>query len=372
MSDSDSEEEIRRLVAAEQTSHDALQQEVQDDSLEVVGVDFLVKPKPEGNRSGFLKRASLRPNAKFFFVVSDDEEEEDYDSADTDELFSSRKQPAEKLPAGTVVPPDSREEERKRGEEGRPSSSQQRGGDEEEAESSSSSADSDYEAMFSDVARLEICLDDLQKLAETAAGSAPNPDAHASCSPAERAAPKEGITPEEILASLLKGHKDDEERPKRKRRGVTLPAFMGTKSLMAASGGGEEEGGGGAKKQKLNPEEEEESSPNRAAAEDQPSSSSCSEEEEQQVSLAPPSEEEKEDQAPPRVALGAEEEEELQRKANMRRLAALQQRQKEAEEHRKLIQGALSNLVGEGLLFCKHFLFQNTSCLSPGVRCFQM
>lgn len=56
-------------------------------------------------------------------------------------------------------------------------------------------------------------------------------------------------------------------------------------------------------------------------------------------------EEEEEELALPRMALGVEEEEERQRQANMRRLAAVQQRQKEAEEHKKLIQGALANLV---------------------------
>lgn len=44
---------MRRLVAAEQSSHDALQQEAQDDNLEVVGVDFLLKSKQKGKQSGF-------------------------------------------------------------------------------------------------------------------------------------------------------------------------------------------------------------------------------------------------------------------------------------------------------------------------------
>lgn len=42
-SDVDSDEEIRRLVAAENTSHGALQQEVEEDNLEVVGLDYLEK-----------------------------------------------------------------------------------------------------------------------------------------------------------------------------------------------------------------------------------------------------------------------------------------------------------------------------------------
>lgn len=45
-SDVDSDEEIRRLVAAQQT---ALRQECEDDNLEVVGFDYLVKSGEKGN-----------------------------------------------------------------------------------------------------------------------------------------------------------------------------------------------------------------------------------------------------------------------------------------------------------------------------------
>ncbi|XP_037535854.1 nucleolar protein 8 [Nematolebias whitei] len=432
-SDSDSDEEIRRLVADQQTSHNALQQEVEDDNVEVVGTDYLVKSEHKG-----------------------DEDEDDYDSADTDELFASRRNPREELSARAVGlisenSTDEKTEMKRRNksaeeEEGgnilltscRPSSPQQEvkrsavlpvpkpsesDGDEEEAEASSSSLDSDYEAMFSNTTRLEISMADLQKLAETASptilGSGSERDI--ALSPAERAPPKKGTTPEEILASILgEDSSEDQEQQKkkkrRKRRGVTstpLPAFMGTKSLMETSGGDEEEEGGGrdVKQQELNSEskqsseeeeevkntaspkaaktdlpEEEEEEPHqtvfntKSAAEDQPSSNSCSEEEEVQISPAAHSEEEEEvqispahtaahsesstseeeeeeERAPPRLVLGAEEEEELQRKANMRRLAALQQRQKEVEEHRKLIQGALSNMDTPAPSAGKHIVF---------------
>lgn len=50
-SDANSEEEIRRLVAAQQTSHvTPQQQEVEGDNLEVVGYDFLAKSACKGNR----------------------------------------------------------------------------------------------------------------------------------------------------------------------------------------------------------------------------------------------------------------------------------------------------------------------------------
>lgn len=51
-SDVDSDEEVRSLAAAHQSSHDALQQEAEDDdNLEVVGLDYLVKSGPNGNRN---------------------------------------------------------------------------------------------------------------------------------------------------------------------------------------------------------------------------------------------------------------------------------------------------------------------------------
>lgn len=42
-SDVDSDEEIRRMVAAQDASHAALRQEADEDNLEVVGLDYLTK-----------------------------------------------------------------------------------------------------------------------------------------------------------------------------------------------------------------------------------------------------------------------------------------------------------------------------------------
>lgn len=49
-SDVDSDEEIHRLVAAQQVSHSALQRVSEDDNLEVVGSDYLVKSGTKGDR----------------------------------------------------------------------------------------------------------------------------------------------------------------------------------------------------------------------------------------------------------------------------------------------------------------------------------
>ncbi|CAI5687136.1 unnamed protein product [Oreochromis niloticus] len=199
-SDGDSEEEIRRVVAAQQTSHvPPQQQEVEEDNLEVVGYDFLAKSACKG-----------------------DQDKDDYDSADTDELFASRKPPPAKCQEKHTPPTaehlsgnntdKKRKTKRKAGEQeeedgstddeehltsrkpscvqqkrdsseqklnkktrvlpvARPSSSESDSDEEDEGDeedSVDSCSDSDYEAMFSNVTHLEISLADLQKLAEEA------------------------------------------------------------------------------------------------------------------------------------------------------------------------------------------------------------
>ncbi|XP_038551614.1 nucleolar protein 8 isoform X2 [Micropterus salmoides] len=524
-SDIDSDEEIHRMVAAQNTSHDALRHEVEEDNLEVVGLDYLVK----GGRLHQQQKGG-----------PDDDEENGYDSADTDELLASRKPPPppqERLTLPTVEHVSGKDTGRKRktkkknkaGEEEddssdakehltsrKPSSTQQRGDsgkqssqsqckkmtvlpvlkppssesdsdeddeDDEELESTDCSSDSDYEAMFSNVTRLEISLADLQMLAEesqqTSKTAAPSilsvsseQETNLTPGPAERPAPKQGTTPEEILAAIMEEDSSDDEQKKKKRKAVmstSLPAFQGTRALNE----NEEGTGSKVKKQKLDyeapqlnlretysktsrtlsgqkhaepetsesseyeeedseEEEEEEEEEEReeekrvevknmgaqrvlklvptkaagnaeksetgsssssdydeeestkanqtavtakAAATALPSSSSSSaeeEEDEQEIisadaaKAAPPTaphsessaeEEEDEEEAPSRVPLGAKEEEERQRKANMRRLAAVHQRQKEAEEHKKLIQGALANLDTPKAGAGKHIVF---------------
>ena len=60
-SDVDSDEEIRRMVAAQNNSHVTLQQEEEEDKLEVVGLDYLVKSGRKGNRR------VLNMNSTFFW-----------------------------------------------------------------------------------------------------------------------------------------------------------------------------------------------------------------------------------------------------------------------------------------------------------------
>ncbi|XP_043978379.1 nucleolar protein 8 isoform X2 [Gambusia affinis] len=386
-SDVDSDEEIRTLAAAQQSSHDALQQEAEDDdNLEVVGLDYLMKSGPN--------------------------DEEDYDSAGTDELFESRRNPPappqEKPSSPTAQQFSDKKRQMKRKttpgdvSSSKNSSSLQRENpagvrpaikhssdshsdeddEEEEGNSSDSSSDFDFPALFSaNSNHLRISLADLQRLAESKVpsflGSGLKPESGLPV----RLARKEPITPDEILASIMgeDSSSDDKEHKKKKKKaeGVTSaslqpseetgPETSQTDGCLRRKREHERNEAAGSERQKhgetsealresqtnssSGSEEDEEEEEKMISVEDQPSSSSSSEEEEQEAGAAPPpapaagsEEEEEEEVAPPRVALAAKEEEELQRKANMRRLAAVQQRQKEAEEHKKLIQRALANL----------------------------
>ncbi|XP_026023001.1 nucleolar protein 8 [Astatotilapia calliptera] len=302
--DADSEEEIRRLVAAQQTSHvTPQQQEVEEDNLEVVGYDFLAKSACIG-----------------------DQDKDDYDSADTDELFASRKPPpakcqekhtpptAEHLSGNNTDKKRKTKKKRKAGEQEeedgstddeehltsrkpscvqqkrdsseqklnkktrdlpvvRPSSSESDRDEEDEGDevdSVDSCSDSDYEAMFSNITHLEISLADLQRLAEAAQqnsktvapsflGAGLEQETLFPSFPAEQPAPKKGSTPEEILAMIMEddSSEDEQKKKKRKRQAVTsapLPAFQGTKALNEVSEDEEEDDGRGreVKKQKMN------------------------------------------------------------------------------------------------------------------------
>ncbi|XP_036957837.1 nucleolar protein 8 [Acanthopagrus latus] len=287
VSDVDSDEEIRRMVQAQNTSQYALQQDVDEEKLEVVGLDYLVK---SGN-----SRQQQRGG-------QDDEEENDYDSADTDELLAARKPPpppppppqerltvppAEQLPKNntdkrrnTKKTSKAEEEENDSTDEEddltsrKPSSSQQRGDsgkpikkkmkvlpvvkppssesdsdnedeseddEDEELESADCSSDSDYEAMFSNVTHLEISFADLKRLAEESQQTTA-PSSLGTSSEQEdnlKSAPKKGIMPEEILAALMEDSSGDERKKKKKKRkavvSTPLPAFQGTSVLNEGS-----------------------------------------------------------------------------------------------------------------------------------------
>ncbi|XP_020557117.1 nucleolar protein 8 isoform X2 [Oryzias latipes] len=405
-SDVDSDEDICRLMAAQDSSHNALHQEAGESQLEVVGLEYSVK--------------SGRKDC-----------EDEYDSADTDELFASRRnvstlinnanekakrrsgplEKEEKVKAPLPLQTFSFKEDFDLGEKRNKSrvlpvlqsSSVSHSDDEEEEEEESegSCSDSEYEAMFSHGTCLEMSFADLQKLAEDASqssetacdrGSEENPEL--APGPEEWPALKKGISPEEILAAILEESTSDEDgqNERKKPEGVSLPAFQGTKSLkeMDNTLTKEKDGRGMEVKKQMQISEAPQMNTRTSGTERQEgekkallqvgkrtlhkvltaseSSSSSDEEEKEeerttgrQANVAEklsaeifseedrgkifPDEGSVEAVPPPfHRKLNAGKEEELQRKANLRRLSALQQKQKEAEEQKRLIQGALANL----------------------------
>uniref|UniRef100_A0A4W5KES7 Nucleolar protein 8 n=1 Tax=Hucho hucho TaxID=62062 RepID=A0A4W5KES7_9TELE len=134
---------------------------------------------------------------------------------------------------------------------------------------SEASTDSEYEAMFTNCQRLEFSLDDLQQLVKESflkgldrdsddddPGSdsqqpGPNrvsdvlaiePQATASKAPVPPAKTGNGNTPEEILAAIFEEDNSDEVSEKKKKGkkkktnpSTSLPAFQGTKALLATS-----------------------------------------------------------------------------------------------------------------------------------------
>ncbi|XP_029989353.1 nucleolar protein 8 isoform X2 [Sphaeramia orbicularis] len=250
----------------------------------------------------------------------------------------------------------------------------------EEEESTDSSSDSDYYGMFSNAARLEISLSDLQKITENAMQESKTTPSNIF---SEGCRLKEGTTPEEILAAILEEDgSDDQQRKSKRRKGRShmvkaFPAFQGTTALEETM----EKQSEGTKKENTRPGEvmsksmEEEEAHEEGVTTNQTlksstkassssfkfsveegddiddvkashtDSSSVDEREEeppQAMVEAEPSHQAMEEAEPSRQVVVVEAE--LQCRANLRRLAAVQQRQKEVEENRRLIQGALSSL----------------------------
>lgn len=300
-SDVDSDEEIRRLVASQPTSQEAPCEDVQEDDVEVVGHEYSVNSgsshqQQKGQicaKEGCNFQTWKHCKNLFLFVILGDED--DYDSADTDELFTSRKTPlpsqknltqctSNETERGTKRKNEVHEEEeedcdsanarerlssrktpvtqlrnsaglKKQGNSSKsqsmkvtrctPSSSDSDDDDDEELGSTDAESDSHYEAMFSNVTHLEISLADLQKLAEesqqasattTPSSLSHGPGLHPKLMPDRRPTPRKGTLPEEILASIMENESSEDENMKgnRRRKGrmaTSLPAFQGTGTL---------------------------------------------------------------------------------------------------------------------------------------------
>ncbi|XP_051550166.1 nucleolar protein 8 [Myxocyprinus asiaticus] len=234
-SDVDSEDEVRMLVAQEQ-SRKPKQASIDedDDNLEVVGDDFDVKPCVVWCNAEQDGVKTLVTSAK------DDEE---YDSADTDEILTQRKtlsgmgkpHEVEPAPAGQESPKESIKNKGNSNANPVSSSSESNSGSDEAFKDDS--IDSNYEAMMGNCYQLELSLADLEQLAKNA--KATSDDENEVAPKEEPKTPsvppkKRGNNPEDILAALLGDNTPDKERKKKKNKVTTasLPAFIGTKDLF--------------------------------------------------------------------------------------------------------------------------------------------
>uniref|UniRef100_A0A3B3QUZ8 Nucleolar protein 8 n=1 Tax=Paramormyrops kingsleyae TaxID=1676925 RepID=A0A3B3QUZ8_9TELE len=250
-SDVDSEEEIKVLVASEnaRSLEMSLGNEVE---LEVVGDDFV-----------------LTPNILQFRGSNISEEldnERDYDSADTDEILSNRRSSGnQKVITETINGPNSELEKNSetKATRGKRKASKlitgdfsQSGKSSSDEDDSSGNEDSDYEAMMANCYRLELSLADLENLAKGPSASSEEdcqwPTSHKEPSQSSEVvlphktkplAATTGNTPDAILAAILADDSSDEmcdrmkKNKKRKTSSLSLPSFMGTKSLFGLMNG---------------------------------------------------------------------------------------------------------------------------------------
>ncbi|XP_048879074.1 nucleolar protein 8 [Brienomyrus brachyistius] len=249
-SDVDSEEEIKMLVESEDAR--SLEMNLGNEvDLEVVGDDFVLTPN------------ILRVQGSKISEELDDER--DYDSADTDEILSNcRSSGKQKVITETINSANTKLEknsETKATRGKRKASSKlitgdfsQSGKSSSDEEDTSGNEDSDYEAMMANCYRLELSLADLENLAKGPSASSEEdcqrPTSHKEPSQSSAAvlphktkpsAAKSGNTPDAILAAILADDSSDEmcDRMKKKRKtsSLSLPAFVGTKSLCGLMNG---------------------------------------------------------------------------------------------------------------------------------------
>ncbi|XP_018600027.2 nucleolar protein 8 [Scleropages formosus] len=252
--DTDSEDEIRMLVEAENACSVAMA-EADEDNLEVVGEDYVAT-------SNVLWALRVKDEERSAARCSDRvDEDRDYDSADTDEIVTRGKRSdnaaeekqVKKLNTlnedclkGLLLPSENTESPPREIKHRRDVSDSESISSDEESE-----GDEDYEAMMASCYRLDLSLTDLEKLAkkpsessEEESAECQESDSHARSAPCPRAgtslkSAKKGNSPDDILAAILAESSSDEESNKNrmvkknnKKLHHSLPAFMGTKSLM--------------------------------------------------------------------------------------------------------------------------------------------
>ncbi|XP_026871087.2 nucleolar protein 8 [Electrophorus electricus] len=445
-SDADSEDEIRILVAQARLQDRKLVTTEDDDKLEVVGDDFVVKS------TMFCGGGENDLKTKLELTLNIDEE---YDSADTDEILTQNKNASNTdcltkyVPVSEYTLPKSSKDKVKGKKKDAKKDAKPSTESDLSDESSSESLDSEYRAMMGNCHRLDLSLADLEHLVQnleeaasderndelsdltTGPSDLPKASPSSETMPIKAASKKRGNNPEDILASLFEPDFEKEEKKKNIAK-LSLPAFIGSKDLfdsvpvssrsrlkrpagyMASEPKGESKKlkqdsktlskqralEGRSKNQMSEPLHQEDavatggpvrSIPTEKEEKRTPlphtgsSSKCCSSSDEMESdgsnsSLSTESETSEEENNSSNVVLGAVDVPSSkqthvnaaspfqqstasdllkQQQDNLKRLAALEQRQKEAEQQKKLIQGALSTLDYPNANKGKHIVFDS-------------
>ncbi|XP_070594709.1 nucleolar protein 8 isoform X2 [Erythrolamprus reginae] len=280
--DIDSEEEIRAIEASERKKHKGNSNIVPEDNMEVVGDDFKLKYSTHWS----VQKANMRKGQACKALIRPAENEPDYDSADTDEIIAVTKLSDEKERNESLEDSKKTEEQndgqpkrtirvarfpssgskrskvggQKRAESEKPSDAQlllDRGKPEsgENSDSCSDTSESeggdDYESMMRSGFRLDLTLDDLEKLAGESREESEEdneiiertiqPQANHCSGSKTGTAPetpkiptpsKKCICPEDILAAILKEETPDKDDWKQKQAKVNIKPFRGLGSLI--------------------------------------------------------------------------------------------------------------------------------------------
>uniref|UniRef100_A0A670YY92 Nucleolar protein 8 n=1 Tax=Pseudonaja textilis TaxID=8673 RepID=A0A670YY92_PSETE len=280
--DIDSEEEIRAIEASERKKQKGNSIIAAEDNMEVVGDNFKLKYSTHWS----LQKANKHIAQACHGLIRPAENESDYDSADTDEIIAVTKLSDEKERYESIEGSKETEKQNdgqpertiqvasspssgskgskvggeKRAESKKPSDAQAvldrcRSESEENSgscsDTSESEGDDDYESMMQNGFRLDLTLEDLEKLAGESSedseedngiiqgaiqpqtnyysgrntGTAPE-------IPTITTTSKKCICPEEILAAILKEERSDKDDLKRKEEKVNIQPFKGLGSLV--------------------------------------------------------------------------------------------------------------------------------------------
>ncbi|KAM6468173.1 nucleolar protein 8 isoform 1-T1 [Liasis olivaceus] len=282
--DIDSEEIIRAVEAREEKKHKDDSNIEHEDNMEVVGDDFKLKYSTHWSLQKAHKHIPQTCNG----LIRPAENESDYDSADTDEIIAVTKlsdkkernealegsketeeqkggQPKRTISAASSPSSDSKGSKAgggKRAGSEKPSDPQAafdrcRSESEENSDSCSDTSESewddDYESMMQSGCRLDLTLEDLEKLADES-----NEDSKEDNKIIQRATepqtnhcpvnktdttpktptitttPKKCICPEEILSAILKEGSSDKDDLKQKQAKANIQPFKGLRSLIGA------------------------------------------------------------------------------------------------------------------------------------------